>query len=43
MKNLKRILLLIALIVIAEKVLFSDLNISETENNTAAAISINKE
>lgn len=39
MKNVKRILLLIALIFFASKVLFSDFEISKSENNTAAIVS----
>ena len=39
MKNVKRILLLIALIFLASKVLFSDFDISKSENNTTAIVS----
>lgn len=39
MKNLKRIILLVALIFIAGKVLFSDFTISKPENVTAAIVS----
>ncbi len=36
MKNVKRILLLIALIFFASKVLFSDFEISKSKNETAS-------
>lgn len=36
MKNVKRILLLIALIFLASKVIFSDFEISKSENKTAS-------
>lgn len=39
MKNIKRIVLLIALIFFASKVLFSDFEISKSENQTAAIVS----
>ena len=39
MKNVKRIILLIALIFFASKVLFSDFQISKSENKTAAIVS----
>lgn len=38
MKNLKRIILLIALVFVAGKVLFSDLDISKPENKTMAIV-----
>jgi len=38
MKNIKRILLLITLIFFASKVLFSDFEISKTENETIAVV-----
>ncbi|WP_341216279.1 hypothetical protein [uncultured Wocania sp.] len=41
MKNIKRLVLLIALVLVAGKVLFSDFEISKTENNATAAI-VNK-
>jgi len=39
MKNIKRLLLLIALIFFASKVLFSDFQISKSENKTTAIVS----
>lgn len=39
MKNVKRILLLIAIIFFASKVLFSDFEISKSESNTTAIVS----
>jgi len=39
MKNLKRIVLLIALIIVANKVLFSDFEISKPENRAIAIVS----
>ncbi len=39
MKNIKRLLLLIALIFFASKVLFSDFEISKSENQTTAIVS----
>lgn len=41
MKNIKRILLLIVLVLVASQVLFSDFEISKTENNTTVA-AVNK-
>lgn len=38
MKNLKRIILLIALVFVASKVLFSDFEISKSENRTVAIV-----
>lgn len=38
MKNIKRIVLLIALIFFASKVLFSDFEISKSESQTAAIV-----
>lgn len=38
MKNIKRLLLLIALVLVAGKVLFSDFEIFKTENNATAAV-----
>lgn len=38
MKNIKRLLLLIALICFASVVLFSDFEISNTENETTAIV-----
>jgi len=39
MKNIKRILLLIALVFFASKVLFSDFSLEKFENKTAAIVS----
>jgi hypothetical protein len=39
MKNLKRIILLITLIFFASKVLFSDFEITKTENKATAIVS----
>ena len=39
MKNFKRLVLLIALAFVASKVLFSDFEISKTENQTAVIVS----
>ncbi|WP_262713233.1 hypothetical protein [Seonamhaeicola maritimus] len=39
MKNIKRIVLLIALVFFASKVLFSDFEIIKSENNTVAIAS----
>lgn len=39
MKNIKRIVILITLIFFASKVLFSDFEISKSENKTAAIAS----
>ncbi len=39
MKNVKRLVLLFALIFFASKVLFSDFEISKSENKTAAIVS----
>jgi len=39
MKNVKRLVLLVALIFFASKVLFSDFEISKSENKTAAIVS----
>lgn len=39
MKNVKRILLLIAIIFFASKVLFSDFEIFKSENKTTAIVS----
>lgn len=39
MKNIKRIFLLIALVVIASKVLFSDFSFTKTENEIALNVS----
>ncbi len=36
MKNLKRLVILITLIVVASQVLFSDFEISKSENNVTA-------
>ncbi|WP_262507877.1 hypothetical protein [Wocania ichthyoenteri] len=41
MKNIKRLVLLIALVLVAGKVLFSDFEISKIENN-ATAVVVNK-
>lgn len=38
MKNVKRILLLIALVLFASKVLFSDFEISKSENKITAIV-----
>ncbi|MFD1161263.1 MULTISPECIES: hypothetical protein [Hwangdonia] len=38
MKNIKRLLLLIALVLVAGKVLFSDFEIIKTENKATAAV-----
>lgn len=38
MKNLKRIILLITLVFFASKVLFSDLEITKTENKITAVV-----
>ncbi|WP_157757643.1 hypothetical protein [Pseudalgibacter alginicilyticus] len=38
MKNFKRIVLLIALVVVASKVLFSDFEIVKSEHKTAAIV-----
>ncbi|WP_262509259.1 hypothetical protein [Neotamlana sedimentorum] len=39
MKNLKRIILLVALAVVASKVLFSDFEIVKSEDNKTAIVS----
>ena len=39
MKNIKRLVLLIALVFIASQVLFSDFEISKTETNATALVS----
>ncbi|WP_262509279.1 hypothetical protein [Neotamlana nanhaiensis] len=39
MKNLKRIILLVALALVASKVLFSDFEIVKSENNKTAIVS----
>lgn len=38
MKNIKRLVLLVALILVAGKVLFSDFEISKTENSATVVV-----